>query len=203
MNVFHKMANQLRYYGKNLEKRRELRMEVSRLASMANKRVQRLANNDLTETPAYQRYMKDGGERFGVQGKESYNEIQSEIARLRRFIEAESSTVRGAHKVLKKVAKSTGISYKSMKDLKAKSAKFFELASKVQQYMDNMERVASDIGYQKIWEAINVYVKKEKVDLGASEDRIDEMVKAIDKYILESQKNIPGPVPGRFFKLKK
>lgn len=202
MNIFTKLAKQFTHYKDSLLKRQQIRMEISRLASLANKRVKRLENNELTDSPAYKAYIESGGTKFGVRGKDK-NELKRELSRLQRFVESETSTVRGANRTMKTIAKATGISYKTMKDLKKKSKVFFELAGKIEQYNQQMQQVADDIGYQKIWEAINVYVKKEKVDLAAAEDRVDEMVKEIDKYLIESQKNIPGPIPGRFFKLKK
>lgn len=202
MNIFTKLAKQFTHYKDSLLKRQQIRMEISRLASLANKRVKRLENNELTDSPAYKAYIESGGTKFGVRGKDK-NELKRELSRLQRFVESETSTVRGANRTMKTIAKATGISYKTMKDLKKKSKVFFELAGKIEQYNQQMQQVADDIGYQKIWEAINVYVKKEKVDLAAAEDRVDEMVKEIDKYLRESQKNIPGPIPGRFFKLKK
>ena len=55
---------------------KEFRREASRLASMANKRVKRLEENGLTDTPAYKAYLETGG-KFSVKGK-SYNELQKE-----------------------------------------------------------------------------------------------------------------------------
>lgn len=201
MNVFHKAAQQLRKEIDSVKKMQQFRREVSRLASMANKRIKRLENNDLTNSPAYQRYIKDGGEKFGIKGKD-FNRTQRELARIRRFVEAQSSTVRGANKLLKDMAGNTGIKYKDMKDLKKKADKFFDLASKIEQYLDNMRAAASDVGYQKIWEAINVYVKEETINLLEGEEKLDRMVEVIGQYVAESQKKIPGPIGGRFFKLR-
>lgn len=163
---------------------RQLRREASRLAAMANKRVQRLENNNLTSTPAYQRYLKDGGEKFSVRGK-SYNEVQKELAKLKRFIDSTTSTVRGANSVLKELAANTGIKYKNLTDLRSKSSRFFELASKVEQYLRNVEDIASAIGYQKIWEAINEYTKQNKVDLSDADEAIDSMVENVSKALAE------------------
>lgn len=201
MNVFYKAAQQLRKEIDSVIKMKMFRQEVSRLASLANKRIKRLENNDLTNTPAYQRYIKDGGEKFGIKGKD-FNRTQRELARIRRFVEAQSSTVRGANTLLKDMANNTGIKYKDMNDLKQKADKFFDLSSKIEQYLDNMRAAASDVGYQKIWEAINVYVKEEEINLLEGEAKLDKMVEVIGKYLAESQKKIPGPIGGRFFKLR-
>ncbi len=167
---------------------RALRQEASRLSSMANKRVARLESNDLTTSPAYQQYIRSGGERFSVRGKD-YNEVQREMSRLRKFLDAETSTVRGAHTMLKEMAVNVGIEYKNMKELTAKAPKFFELASKVEQYLRTVDDIASAIGYQKIWEAVNQYVKQQKVDLSGADTDIDAMIERVTDLVKESTHN--------------
>lgn len=167
-----------------LERIRRERREVSRLASLANKRVKRLEKNKLTDTPAYQGYLRSGGGKFSVRGK-SYNEVQAEKARIRAFINANTSTVRGAHKVLKDMADNTGIKYKTLKELKKKSDVFFKLASKIEQNLSTIDGLATALGYQKIWEQINVYVQENKIDLENAEDNIDELVERISNAIKE------------------
>ena len=176
---------------KKVERIRRFRREASRLASMANKRLQRLEGNKLTDSPAYQSLISDGivdatgKPRFSIRGK-SYNEVQYLMSRMQRFIDSETSTVRGANRVLKEMARSTGIKYKNLKELQAKASQFFELASKIEQYLRTVEDMASAIGYQKIWEAINEYVEVEKINLGDSEVNIEELtqrvVEAMDIY---------------------
>ena len=175
------------------------RKEASRLASLANKRVARLEANDLTDSPAYQMYIKTGG-KFGVKGK-SHNEIQQEVSRLKRFIDMNTSTVRGVTTTLKEMAANTGISYANMKELKQKSAKFFELASKVEQYLRTVEDMASAIGYQKIWETINQYVKNGEIDLSSADGDIDGMVKAVTDAIKQYETPINNRTTGKWFKL--
>lgn len=165
---------------------RELRQEASRKASMANKRLERLERNGLKDTPAYKQWLESGGERFGIRGK-TYNEVQKELARLNRFIDAETSTVKGTVRVLKDMAENTGIKYQNLTELKTKSAKFFELASKVEQYLRTVDDMASAIGYQKIWEAINTYVKNAKIDLADSRLNIDQMIGAVTDALKEHE----------------
>lgn len=162
-----------------------LKAEVSRKASMANKRLVRLENNNLTETPAYKQWVNyKGGVKFSVKGKD-YNQLQQELARLNNFIDATTSTVRGANRVLKEIAENTGIKYNSVKELQAKSKQFFELTSKIQQYLRQTENSATAIGYRKIWEAINEYVKDEKIALGDANldiDGLTERIAELTKY---------------------
>ena len=154
------------------------RAEIRKLTAKANKRIERLEKNGLESSPAYQKWLADGEVKFSVKGKD-HNQLQKEVSRLKRFLESETSTVRGVNRTLKEMAKNTGIKYKNLKDLRTKSAKFFELASKVEQYLRNVDDIASAIGYQKIWEAINKYTKQRGEALGEGEADIDAMVKTV------------------------
>lgn len=180
-------------------KLKEYRKEASRLASMANKRIQRLEKNDLKDSPAYKSYIENGG-KFSVKGK-SHNELQHEVARLRKFINAETSTIKGVTKTLKDMASNTGIKYSNLNDLKSKAAKFFELASKVEQYLRTVDDIASAIGYQKIWETINQYTKIGELDLKGTEQDIDSLVKVVTDAIKESTKPSEKVKTGKWFKL--
>ena len=164
----------------------EFRKEVSRLASLANKRIQRLEAAKLTDSPAYQKWLENGAVKFGVKGK-TYNQLQSEMARLNRFINAQTSTIRGINSNLKEMAANTGIKYGTLKELRSKATSFFELASKVEQYLRTVNDMASAIGYHKIWEVINEYVEREKIDLSGAENNIDELSKMVSELIVQQQ----------------
>lgn len=166
----------------------EFRKEVSRLASLANKRIQRLEAAKLTDSPAYQKWVENGAVKFGVKGK-TYNQLQSEMARINRFINAQTSTIRGINRNLKEMAANTGIKYGTLKELRSKATSFFELASKVEQYLRTVNDMASAIGYNKIWEVINEYVEREKIDLSGSENNIDELSKMVSELIVQQQNN--------------
>ena len=174
-------------YRKQKEERiKQLRREASRLVSMANKRLIRLEANKLTDVPAYQQLVDIMGNkpRFSIRGKD-YNELQREIARMRRFLDAKTSTVRGANQVLKEMAKNTGIKYKTVKELREKSKLFFELSSKVEQYLRTVHDIASAIGYQKIWQAVNTYVKDVKRDMDITKIDLERVVYEISEMIRE------------------
>lgn len=161
----------------------EYRKEVSRLASIANKRISRLQKNNLTDSPAYQRLVTDNGvAKFGVKGK-TFNEVQSELSTLMRFLNAETSTIRGINNNLKNIAENTGIKYRNLKELKTKATKFFELSSKVEQYLRTVEDMASAIGYNQIWEVISEYTQTNKIDLGAANTNVDDLVKTVSEIL--------------------
>lgn len=164
---------------------KDIRRETSRLASMANKRIQRLENADLKSSPAYQKWIDEGGQKFSVRGKD-YNEVQRELGRLRQFIEAKTSTIRGVNTTLKEMANNTGMTFSSVSELRGKADNFFALASKVEQYLRTVDDIASAIGYQKIWEAINTYVKAAEVDLGDSNVDLDMMTQLITSNLKET-----------------
>lgn len=169
-----------------------VKAEMSKLSSMANKRIARLENANLESSPAYQKWVADGSLKFGVKGK-THNQLQAELSRLKNFINAETSTVRGINNTLKEMAKNTGIKYKNLTDLRGKADKFFELASKVEQYLRTVDDIASAIGYQKIWEAINSYTKSAKVDLSETDTDIDSLVANVtDMLSASNNKPIGG-----------
>lgn len=179
-------------YIKSKEERiRAFRREASRLVSMANKRLRRLESNKLTDVPAYKMLVDEMGEkpRFSIKGKD-YNEVQKEVARMNRFLNAKTSTVRGANQVLKEMARNTGIKYRTLKELRSKAKLFFELASKVEQYLRTVDDMASAIGYQKIWEAVNTYVKDMRRDMGSAELDLERAVFEISEAIKEYEDKI-------------
>lgn len=160
------------------DKYKELRKEVSRMASMANKRIDRLERNNLTMLPAYQAWESNGSVRFSVKGK-SYEETQAEYWRLKKFLDDRTSTVKQANDFLKEMAENTGIQYQGLEDLKAKSAKFFELADLIKQYNQSINQSAQALDYQKIWKDINTYVLDTDADLAdamSSEEQLEKFL---------------------------
>lgn len=156
-----------------------LKKEVSRMASMANKRLRRLERNELTSLPAYTSWEQGGAIKFSVKGKD-YNQLQAEFWRLKRFLDDKTSTVREANKFLKEMAENTGIKYNGLKDLKEKSKQFFELAEKIKEYYEAANDAAQALDYQKIWQQINEQVKKGIIELGTEESTESVLQKYLD-----------------------
>ena len=173
------------------QRMKEYRAEARRLVSLANKRIKRLEERNLTDTPAYKALVeKNGNEpRFSVKGKD-FNELQSMVGQINKFVKAKTSTVRGTVAVVKNMADITNFKYESVTQLKNSMGKFFELASLVQQYLRNTQDIASAIGYQKIWEAVNEYLEVEKIDLSDSEQSIDGLIEIIADAIVEKEASI-------------
>lgn len=161
------------------DKYKELRTEVSRMASMANKRLNRLENNNLTMLPAYQAWEQNGSIRFSVKGKD-YNQLQAEYWRLKNFLDDRTSTVREANAFLKEMAENTGIQYHGLEDLKNKSARFFELAEKIREYNQAIGQAAQALDYQKIWQQINTAVQEDALDLSEAVSSDEQLERFLD-----------------------
>lgn len=161
----------------------ELKREVSRMASMANKRLNRLESNNLTLLPAYREWEQHGAIKFSIRGK-NYNQLQSEYWRLKHFLDDRTSTVRQANNFLREMAKNTGIKYRGLEDLKSKSKQFFELAEKIKQYNMSINQSAQALDYQKIWQQINTYVNNTNTDLASaisSDEQLDRFLQFMEK----------------------
>ena len=157
-----------------------LRKEISRLSSMANKRIKRLESNELTELPAYKSWYDNGHIKFSVKGKD-YNQLQSEFWRLKRFLDDKTSTVRQANSFLKEMAQNTGIKYNGLTDLKSKSKQFFDLAEKIKQYYQSANQSAIALDYQKIWQQINTQIKQGVIEIGGTESTESVLNKYLDE----------------------
>ena len=146
--------------GKFTAKERKLRQEASRLASLANKRLKRIEQQNLQNSPAYQAWVDSGGAKFGVRGK-TMEQVQAEVGRLNQFINQSTSTVTGAKQHLRKIGRTVGVTeFEDIPDLQQKLNNFFELSGKVKQYLHNSKEIGVAIGYQKIWEIVSDYVQE-------------------------------------------
>lgn len=183
------------------ERIRTFRKEASRKAAVANKRIERLEARGLKDSPAYKALVENGKPKFGVRGK-SYNQVQQELSRINKFLDAKTSTITGINSTLKEIATNTGIKYKNLTELRSKSAKFFELSSKVEQYLRTVEDIASAVGYQKIWEAINVYTQKNRTNLSDSDTDVDDLVDKVSKALTEYEEPIPLFGDGGWYSIK-
>ena len=141
-------------------KERKLRQEASRLSSLANKRLKRMEQQNLQNSPAYQSWVDSGGAKFGVRGK-TMEQVQAEVGRLNKFINQSTSTVTGAKKYFKKIGRNVGITeFKDIPDLQNKLNSFFQITGKVKEYLHNSKEIGVAIGYQKIWEIVSDYVQE-------------------------------------------
>ena len=173
----------------------EFRREVSRKASLANKRLARLEKNGLTDSPAYQKFNIGGGKRFSIRGKTG-SELTKELIKINNFIEMKTSTIKGLNQVLKDTADRVGVEYKDIKQLQQYSSKFFELYNKSMQYLDTVENLGHAFDSTEVMETVRQLVKQEKIDLADSEAALDEMIKRVSDMLTDID-NYDEEIEGR------
>ena len=145
-------------------KKQKLYTKLKALYAEAKRNIRDLQNHNLGDTPAIQKLEENGKIKFSVKGK-TYNELQSDYFRLKRFMEAETSTVKGATNVLENIAKNINIQYNDLNEIIVKSRVFFDIASKVEQILEAQSQLAFTMGYQTIWTAVNNMVERKKINL--------------------------------------
>lgn len=160
-------------------KEKQLRREASRLVSMANKRLKRIEQQGLIESPAYKKFIEDGGQKFGIRGKNML-EVKQEVARMNDFLKKQTSTVRGTKKYLDNVAESIGIvKFEDYKQLQNQLNTFFRGVGKVREYLQNSKEVSVAIGYSKIFEVVSDYVEEVGTELDSIDDLVVEMAEKV------------------------
>ena len=164
------------------EKERKYRQEASRKVSMANKRLARMEQQNITMSPAYKKWLDEGGQKFGIKGKNA-QEVKVEVARLNKFLNQTTSTVRGTKKYLTNIASQVGIKqWGSFQSLNVQLSNFFEVSERVREYLRNTKEVSVSIGYKKIWEQVNEYAES----VGKEFTSLNEDIVGIANSILQA-----------------
>lgn len=169
-------------YTKLSQKQKNFRKEVSRLSSMANKRIKRLSNSEMSHSPALKKWQDEGGKKFGV-GRKTQKEVRKEFYRVRDFVESKTSSITGTKKVLRNMAENTGIEHDGLTDLYERSKSFFELSSKIEEYQKTMGGYASSFSSNRRWKEINKYIEINDIDLRTTDvnSLIGELSEQIQK----------------------
>ena len=164
------------------EKERKYRQEASRKVSLANKRLARMEQQNITMSPAYKKWVEEGGQKFGIKGK-STEEVRAEVARLNKFIKQTTSTVKGTKKYLTNIASQVGIKqWGSFQSLNTQLSTFFEVSERVREYLRNTKEVSVSIGYKKIWEQVTEYAES----VGKEFTSLNEDIVGIANTILQA-----------------
>lgn len=162
-------------------KERKYRQEASRKVSMANKRLKRLEEQNLTMSPAYKKFIDEGGQKFGIRGK-SKEEVKLEVARLNQFLKMTTSTVKGTKQYMTNIASEVGIKqWGSFQSLNAQLKGFFEVSEKVREYLKNVKEISVSIDYKKIWELVSEYAETVGKDFNSLNEDIVEIAESILK----------------------
>ena len=161
------------------EKEKKYRQEASRKVSLANKRLARMEQQNITMSPAYKKWVEEGGQKFGIKGK-STEEVRAEVARLNKFIKQTTSTVKGTKKYLTNIASQVGIKqWGSFQSLNTQLSTFFEVSERVREYLRNTKEVSVSIGYKKIWEQVNEYAETVGKEFNSMGKDIVDIAKSI------------------------
>lgn len=100
---------QIRANKKRSEKEyKELRREVTRKATKANQRLDRLEKQGLDFSPAYRKAFENNPSRFGVRGIQGTKELLRENERLDNFLNSKTSKLRGVKAFLEELAERRG-----------------------------------------------------------------------------------------------
>ena len=169
------------------EKQKDFRKEVSRLNSMANKRIRRLSESEYKSSPAYQKWVKDGSEYFSIRGK-TQSEVWKEYYRVKSFLDSKTSSITGTKEVLKNINKYTGMNL-PIEQVKEVATDYFNLASKVSEWV-NVKGLGAIYDSNQIYEQINLVTEQYNMDLTNMNvsNMLDYVTEFIDKdYYLNNE----------------
>lgn len=147
---------------------KELNKELNRLNSLANKRIKRLKNKGI-KSPA----LRNMPDKFTNKGKTRAEKLK-DFHRVSKFVNSETSTIKGVEDTYKKILNNTGLDdvilEKTSIDTKSIGTsqiidltnEFFSLTSMVDDYLQSQ---GDFLSYDKVWD----YVKNE-MKLNSSDD---------------------------------
>lgn len=154
------------------EKERRMRREASRLASMANKRLKRLEEQNLLNTPAYKSWFESGGKKFGIRGKTN-KQVQYEMSRINKFLKMQTSTVTGAKQNLKDIADRIGIyNWDNIEDLNTRISNYYMLSDRVLEYSRTLQSLGASLNYEKVGEIVADYMEEVRGQVTMSDKEV-------------------------------
>lgn len=162
----------------------EFRKRVLKLQSAANKRLKRLEQAGLTNSPAYQ-YIVEELEfpRFSVKNK-SHNEVISQFWKLKRFLESETGSVSGYKKVLEQRRKMLKISKtKDYIALEGELHNYFAFTKVLEDYYKQMGNLALALDYRRIWQVVSTTLKTGKTTITELKNDVDSFKQATNKIL--------------------
>lgn len=166
---------------------KELNKELNRLNSLANKRIQRLKKQGI-KSPA----MRNMPDKFTNKGKTRAEKLK-DFHRVSKFVNSETSTLKGVKETYKKILNNTGLDdvilEKTSIDTKSINTsqvidltnEFFSLTSMVDDYLQSK---GDFLSYDKVWDYVKEEMKlnsSDEIDLNGM-DR-DEMLHNIIRKI--------------------
>ena len=159
------------------------RAEARRLVSMANKRIKRLEQQNLQDTPAYQSWYNNGAVKFSVKGK-SHKEVKREMARINKFLNHVTSTVTGAKKNLRDIANRIHITtWDNFEDLQKRISDYYEITNKILDLAKLTRNWAQTFDYEKVGEIVAEYMEEVNGQVTKSDEEILMLAKRVAKAV--------------------
>lgn len=163
---------------------RDMKQGIHRKIGIANKRIDRLEEQGLGDTPALRNLRDVGGiERFSIKGYKGKNELRRLEATLDKFIKRKTSTVTGVKNWQKGIADSLGVNYEKVSEIGNHLDKYLELLNKLTEYQKSQGGVEE--GSERRVTAVNKYVQDNEIDMSKIDP--DDLVELVDDMMGEEE----------------
>lgn len=168
----------------NKMSRKELAQVTSILASAGNKRIARIEKAGVT-SPAVQSVKSHEG-KFSVKGKNT-NQLRSEFARARNFMQNTTSTVKGARASARKMEKTLGLDKVSKKDGKALPTSIKNEHKRIVQKRERLEKTLAKRKAQGKKPTKNMLKRQEELKMAekALSEKVMQGSKAMRKAFMK------------------
>lgn len=163
---------------------RDMKKGIHRKIGIANKRIDRLSEQGLEDTPAM-RNLRDvaGINRFSIKGYKGKNELRRLEGHLDKFIGRKTSTVTGVKNWQKGIADSLGVNYEKVSEIGNHLDKYLELLNKLTEYQKSQGGVEE--GSERRVTAIDKYIKENEIDMTKIDP--DDLVELVDDMMNEEE----------------
>ena len=159
------------------------RAEARRLVSMANKRLRRLEQQNLQDTPAYQSWYNNGAVKFSVKGK-THKEVKHEMARINKFLNFTTSTVTGAKKNLKDIANRVHLTtWDNFDDLQRRVSDYYDISNRILELAKTTRNWAQTFNYEKVGEIVAEYMEEVNGQVTKSDEEILMLANRVAKAV--------------------
>lgn len=175
--------------GKVTLKRQQLVNKLSPMVVEANMKLNILRQQGLRTASAFAAWERAGKITFSVSGK-SYQELQHEYWRVKKFLDASTSTVSGAIENMRRIGtdlmgmKLEYLQSLPVQDLVKVTTDYFEIVDKVKENLESAGKGADAMKYQKIFNEVADYIKGSDIDMiTASAEQLEQAAKTISDYV--------------------
>ena len=164
---------------------RELKQEIHRKIGIANKRIDRLKEQGLENTPAYRNLIETTGvKRFSIKSASSKAELNRLESQLDQFIGRKTSTVTGVKQWQRGIADTLGVNYEKVSEIGDNLGSYIELLEKLTEYQRSQGGIEE--GSERRVIAINKYIRENNIHIGAVDP--DDLIQLVDELMEEEQK---------------